>query len=72
MTVNFEEDISVDDLNEGDMVAEYDQDSVEERVGEQNVGREEIVESVGEEDQRVVDRVEEDYDREEAQTLDSG
>ena len=50
------------------MVDEYDEDSVEERVGEQNVGREE---NVGEEDQRVVDRVEEDYDLEEAQTLES-
>ena len=59
-------------LNEGDVVDEYDKDSVEERVAEQNVGREEMVESVGEENERVVDRVEEDYDLEEAQTLESG
>ena len=49
------DDSSDDDFEgyiDGDMLDEYDEDSVE---GELNVGREEIVQSVGE---RVVDRVE--------------
>lgn len=59
-----ENDSSDDDFEgyiDGDMFDEYDEESIE---GELNVGREEIVESVGEEDERVDDRVEEDYELE--------
>ena len=45
------------------------EDSVEERAGEQNVEREDIVESVGEENEGVVDRVEEDYESETLETV---
>ena len=42
---------------------------MEERAGEQNVEREDIVESVGEENEGVVDRVEEDYESETLETV---